>query len=234
MKDKLIFIVGALLAICGFVSLIYLVNYFLDGCIWLSSQTPRDDSHWVLAIILVVVGIVLLVLNGVTNSGWLFNRWMLLGAVIGFFIGFSVDGLVNTANHRGPGFVSYGGAGDSEGRYPDTPEFSAKVSESQYKREYFVNYGIMLGIGVFAWAWVAMKIRNEIAEAKAKADYLEAQIKTSAAFHRAFVSAVDETSRERAAAEAQLSAEYQDAKKTELHMWSVHNLASKNAKGDTD
>ncbi len=111
--------------------------------------------------IIIVIGIVLFAILVRTNSLWLVNRLMSAGAVIGFFIGASVVNLVSTANHRGTGIVRYGGGGDQEGLHPDAPEFDAEVSESQYKREKFVENGIMLGIALLAWWGVAKTARNE-------------------------------------------------------------------------
>jgi hypothetical protein len=130
--------------------------------------------------------------------------------------------------------LHYGGEQPGTDGAISSPEFDAEVSESQYKREKFVMNGIFLAIGLAVWVGVAAKARDEAAKVKAKEDYLEAQIKASTAYQHAFASAIDETSRERASAEAQLSAEYQDAKKSQARMWYVHQGASKNAKRDTD
>ncbi|HEY5040909.1 MAG TPA: hypothetical protein VIK53_02800 [Verrucomicrobiae bacterium] len=230
MKDKLKSIGWTILGICILVGIVVgaflLGGYFLDGCVWLSSQTPAGDNHAVLAIIFVAVAIVLFVLVARTNSLWLFNRWMLWGGGLCFIIGLSVVNLVDAANHHGPGFALYGDDNHDD-RY-------TKISESQYKREKFMNYGIVLGIGVFVWIVIAMKARDEAAKTKAKEDYLEAQIKAAEAFHRAFVSSIDETSRKRAAAEAQLSDEFQEAKKAKELMWNIYYAAAKDVSGDPD
>ncbi len=161
MKDTLKSIGLFILGICFWVGVVFLLRMLLNGCVLLSSQTPSGDNHVVLAIILFALGIVLFVLLGRTNSLWIFNRWMLWGAGLGFIIGLSVVNLVDTANHKGSGIVRYGGGGDPEGLHPDVPEFYAEVSEDQYKRKEFLENGIMLGIAVLAWVAVAAKARDE-------------------------------------------------------------------------
>jgi hypothetical protein len=191
-------------------------------------------KHMIITIILVAVGVVLFALLVRTNSTWLFNRWMLWGAGLSFIIGSLVVSLVNTANHHGPGIRHYGGDQPGTDGAISSPEFDAEVSESQYKRETFGENGLMLGITVLVWCVVAQKARNETARAKAKEDYLEAQIKAATTYHRVFASAIDETSRKRAATEAQLSAEFQDAEKAKELMWNAYYAAAKDAKGDYD
>ncbi|HZF01344.1 MAG TPA: hypothetical protein VE344_05545 [Methylomirabilota bacterium] len=168
-----------------------LVGFLLNICIlavWCNSQSLSGTIHTVVTIILVLIGIVLLMLLTRTDSIWILNSLMLWGAGLGFIIGLSMMYLVETANHKGSGILP--GQEDENGKYYP----AEKVSEDQYKRANFPDYGIMLGIGVLLWVWVATKKRNEVAEAKAKEDYLKAQIKASSAFHRAFASAIDETS----------------------------------------
>lgn len=44
-----------------------------------------------------------------TNSNWVLNRFMLLGAGLGIAIFFLISDIVRVSKHRGPGYVTYGG-----------------------------------------------------------------------------------------------------------------------------
>jgi hypothetical protein len=85
---------------------------------------------------------------------WLFNSFMLWGAVLRWLIVSSAFHLLDTARHKGPGVVHYG---DGE----RSPEWSEKVAESQYKRHNYVMSGMMLSLGFFLWVTVARTARNE-------------------------------------------------------------------------
>jgi hypothetical protein len=79
---------------------------------------------------------------------WLFNGFMMWGAVLGWIIVASTTRLIDTASHRGPGVVHYG---DGE----RAPERSEIVSESTYKRHNYAMSGVMLGLGLYLWVVVA-------------------------------------------------------------------------------
>ena len=104
--------------------------------------------------------------------------------------------------------------------------------ESQYKRHNYTMAGMMLGLGLLFWFMFAKATKIETAKAKANEEYLEAQIQASAAYHRAFASALDDVSRERAASAAQLSAEFRDAQKNQELMSGIYYAASRAAKGE--
>lgn len=87
---------------------------------------------------------------------WLFNGFMLWGAVLGWLIVSSAVNIIDTARHNGSGVVHY-----SDGEH--SPEWSEKVSESQYKRHNYLISGIMLSLGVFLWVTVARTARNQTA-----------------------------------------------------------------------
>jgi hypothetical protein len=92
---------------------------------------------------------------------WLFNSFMLWGAVLGWLIVSSATHLLDTARHRGPGVVHYG---DGE----RSPEWSEKVPESQYKRHNYVMSGMMLSFGLILWVVVARTGRNAAANPQNK------------------------------------------------------------------
>ena len=152
---------------------------------------------------------------------------MLLGAGLGWLIATSALHIRDTTRHKGPGVVEYG---DGE----RSPERSEEVSENQYKRHNYVMAGMMLWLGLLGWFMVAKTARDNTAKAESKEAYLEAQIRRATAYHRAFASAIDEATRERATAEARLSTEFQDAREDEERASRVFYVASKAAKGDTE
>jgi hypothetical protein len=157
--------------------------------------------------------------SGTSSRFWFFNGFMLWGAGLGWLIVTSLGQFQETALHRGPGVVHY-------------EDWSEKVPESQYKRHNYAMAEMMLGLGLLLWFIVAKVAKNETAKAKAKEEYLEAQIQASTAYHRAFALALDDVSRERAASAAQLSAEFRDAQKNQELMSSIYYAASKAANGD--
>ena len=111
-------------------------------------------------------------------------------------------------------------------------DWSEEKPESQYKRHNYAMAGMMLGLGLLFWFMFAKATKIETAKAKANEEYVEAQIQAHAAYHRAFVRALDDVSRERAASAAQLSAEFCDAQKNQEVKWHIHYAASKAAKGE--
>lgn len=84
---------------------------------------------------------------------WLLNSTMIWGAILGWFIVTCVSGLVRTANHKGPVWVTYG---DGE----RGPEVREKVSESQYKWHYYETNGLLLVLAVSLWCIVARAERE--------------------------------------------------------------------------
>ena len=84
---------------------------------------------------------------------WLFNGFMIWGAVLGWLIVSSAVRLIDTARHKGPGVVHYG---DGE----RSPEWSERVSESRYKRHNYVMSGMMLSLGIYLWVVVARAARK--------------------------------------------------------------------------
>lgn len=158
---------------------------------------------------------------------WFFNSLMLWGAGLGWIIGLFAAGLQDTIRHKGPGVVHYG---DGE----RSPEWSEEVSESQYKRHAYVSNGFMLGLGLMFWFIVAKSARDNAAKAEAKEAYLDTQIRRATAYHQAFASALDDAIRKRAAAEAQLSSEFQDAREDEQLASRIYYATAKAAKGDSE
>ena len=84
---------------------------------------------------------------------WLFNGFMIWGAVLGWLIVSSTFRLIDTAWHNGPGVAHYGDGDRS-------PVWSERVSESTYKRHNYAMSGMMLGLGVFLWVVVARTARD--------------------------------------------------------------------------
>ena len=78
-----------------------------------------------------------------TNTAWVLNRFMLLGAALGIAIFSLVSDIVRVAKHRGPGYVTYGDE--------DHDDYTEKVSESEYKRHHFFYEGLVLVFIVSAW-----------------------------------------------------------------------------------
>jgi len=84
---------------------------------------------------------------------WIFNGFMIWGAVLGWLIVSSGVRLIDTAAHRGSGVVHYG---DGE----RSSEWSERVSENTYKRHNYVMSGMMLGLGIYLWVVVARTARK--------------------------------------------------------------------------
>jgi hypothetical protein len=82
---------------------------------------------------------------------WLFNSFMLWGAVLGWLITSSATNLLDTARHEDSGIVHYDGS-------------SERVSEGQYKRYNYATSGLMLALGFYLWVTVARTARNEPAK----------------------------------------------------------------------
>lgn len=82
---------------------------------------------------------------------------MIWGAILGWLIVTSACHLLDTARHKGPGVVHYG---DGE----RSPEWSEKVSESQFKRHNYAMGGMMLLVGLGLWFYVARAARDEAAK----------------------------------------------------------------------
>ncbi len=85
---------------------------------------------------------------------WIFNSYMIWGAVLGWLITSSVVRLLDTESHKGSGVVHYG---DGE----RSPEWSERVSEREYKRHNDVMGGMMLLLGCGLWYYVARAGRDE-------------------------------------------------------------------------
>ena len=107
--------------------------------------------------IVIIVAIVLFVLFVRIDLrwNWVFNRVMLWGAGLGILIGFGVADLVKTAHHKGPGMVEYGGDEPGTGGQISTDKGYDQVSEGEYKRQGYVNTGLVMLIGVVVWIEVA-------------------------------------------------------------------------------
>jgi hypothetical protein len=105
--------------------------------------------------ILVAVAALLFLIVGDNSDNLLITKLMFAGPLLGLIISHSVVRLVDTAHHKGPGFVDYGSGGYGEGDDSDSEPDVEKVSESEYKRhEYGVN-GMLLGFGLMFWFFVA-------------------------------------------------------------------------------
>lgn len=111
-------------------------------------------------IIVVAVASLLFLAVGDDSDKLLVSKLMFAGAVLGLLLSHSVVRLVDTAHHKGSGFVDYGSggygeygglAGDDSNSEPDVE----KVSESEYKRHEYSTNGMLLGLGVFFWFLVA-------------------------------------------------------------------------------
>ncbi len=163
--------------------------------------------------------------KGTASWTWAFNGLMLWGAGIGLLFWLSLVGLQETIRHKGPGIVHHG---DGE----RGPEWSERVSESQYKRHNYAKSGMMLAIGLVLWYFVAKSARDATVKAQAKEEYLEAQIRALSSYSHAFACAMDDVMRERGAAAARSSAAYQDAKAAQDLLATAYYTACKEAKGD--
>jgi hypothetical protein len=111
-------------------------------------------------IIVAAVAALLFLAVGDHSDNLLISKLMFAGAVLGLIISHSVVRLVDTAHHKGRGFMDYGSggygeygglAGDDSNSEPDVE----KVSESEYKRHEYSMNGMLLGFGVMFWFWVA-------------------------------------------------------------------------------
>jgi hypothetical protein len=158
---------------------------------------------------------------------WFFNGLMLWGAGLGFIIGLSASNIRDTILHKGSGVVHYGDGDRST-------EWSKEVSESEYKHNNYVTSGFMLGLGLLFWGAVAKSARDNTTKAEAKAAYLETQIRRATAYHQAFASAIDDATRKRAAAEAQLSYELRDAREGEELASCVYYATAEATKGNSE
>ncbi len=81
---------------------------------------------------------------------WIFNSFMIWGAVLGFVIFTSLGTIRDTWRHRGAGYVTY-----------DEPERTERVAEGQYKRHNYVMGGFMLALGLSLWVVVAKSARDD-------------------------------------------------------------------------
>jgi hypothetical protein len=97
---------------------------------------------------------------------WVFNKYMIWGAIFGLLIGIAFNNIIVTWKHQGPGIVHY--------RYDEGGD--AQVSEEKYKRsEYTVN-GFGLILGLVLWISLANSAKNEKDERAAYKDYMYAKI----------------------------------------------------------
>lgn len=145
---------------------------------------------------------------------------MLWGAVLGYFI---VGGYLQIERgwwHQGPGVVSYE-TGDR------------KVSEEQFKRDHYGGGGLLFGLGLMLWFFIAKKTENDEAERGAGNDYLNARIETQNIYCASLAKVMGASTYQAAAAEAMKDPAYQATKATEETKRLVHYVASKDAKGET-
>ena len=98
------------------------------------------------------------------NLRWLFNGLMLAGAVFGWFIGGGFGQIEDTMRHTGPGVIHY--EHDWE-----------EVSESRFKRHYYVESGLILSIGVLFWIIVAREAKRAKDKRETDLAYLETLLK---------------------------------------------------------
>lgn len=110
--------------------------------------------------ILVTVAVLSTLIAARDKTLFAINNLMLTGAVLGLIITHSVVGLVNTVYHKGPGFVDYGSGGYGEwgglgGNDSNSEPDVEKVPESEYKQHEYRMNGMLLGLGLLLWFWVA-------------------------------------------------------------------------------
>ena len=81
---------------------------------------------------------------------WLFNSYMVWGAVLRFLIFSGINGIQDTWNHEGPGYVFY-----------DEPERTKElIPENEYKRNKYVSNSFMVLLGLILWVIVARSDNN--------------------------------------------------------------------------
>jgi len=78
-----------------------------------------------------------------TNTAWVLNRFMVLGAGLGVAMFLLISDIVRVCKHKGPGYVTYGDE--------DHDDYTEKVSESDYKSHHLVNDGFLLLVTIAAW-----------------------------------------------------------------------------------
>jgi len=81
---------------------------------------------------------------------WVFNPYMIWGAVLGFLIFSGIGQIQNAWWHKGPGPVTY-----------EEPYRTEVVSEAQYKRHEYTMGGMMLVIGLSLWIAVAKDAKGD-------------------------------------------------------------------------
>jgi hypothetical protein len=111
-----------------------------------------------IGIILVAVLIAYVILVR-TRTDWVLNRFMLVAAGLGIAMFFLISDIVRVLHHKGPGYVTYGGE--------DTDDYTAKVSESKYRRHHLANDGLLLVFSILAWVEEAKRLRAREVERKA-------------------------------------------------------------------
>ena len=97
----------------------------------------------VFGLIVILIGVTIWALS----AFWRWMKWpwtvkgnMAIIAVAGWMILNSLDGIRDAYHHTGPGIVWHG---------PDEEREPAEVSESMYKRDKFVSYGMLLCLGLY-------------------------------------------------------------------------------------
>ena len=131
--------------------------------------------------------------------GWVFNTWVLWGALFGCVIIHGVTTIQDARQHHGPGRVWY------------EDESSEYVPEAEYKRHECGMGIMMLSLGLLFWIQWARIARDDSAKAKADLEGLRAYADWLNAYRNALTDALDAATRERAVAAANSSAEVLDA-----------------------
>lgn len=132
---------------------------------------------------------------------WVFNGWMLWGALFGWTISSGLSQISDANLHKGSGYMWYG----------EFSERRVKVSEAEYRRENLVDGLFLTSLGLGFWVFLARAGRDEAAKAKTEADSLQAYADWLNAYRNALTAALDDATRERAEAVANSSPEVLDA-----------------------
>jgi hypothetical protein len=101
----------------------------------------------------------------VLSVRWIFNKFMIGGAIFGLLIGSGYYKILDTWRHQGPGIV-----------YSEYDEGHVQVSEEKYKRSEYTYGGFALILGLVLWIGIANSAKKDEDEKAAYKSYMAAKI----------------------------------------------------------